>query len=61
MNNIQIISDKNLRSLKIKYQLLKKLNQFKNVRPNIIIVIGGMVYASNIKKKQKNKKIFLWY
>ena len=59
MNNIQIISDKNLRSLKIKYQLLKKLDQFKNVRPNIIIVIGGDGFMlQTLKKNKKTKKLF---
>ena len=59
MNNIQIISDKNLRSLKIKHQLLKKLDQFKNVRPNIIIVIGGDGFMlQTLKKNKKSKKFF---
>ena len=41
MNRVQIISDKNQRSLKIKSAIQKKINQNKIKRSNITIVIGG--------------------
>ena len=41
MNKLKIISDKNLKSLKIKRFLLKKFkNNFINIK-NLLIVIGG--------------------
>ena len=59
MKKIQIISDLNQRSLKIKSQLLKKLNQCKNTRPNTIIVIGGDGFMlQTLKKNKKSKKFF---
>jgi NAD+ kinase len=59
MKKIQIISDTNKKSKKIKLQLLNKLNKSKVVRPNTIIVIGGdgfMLQA--LKKNKKSKKSF---
>ena len=41
MSKLQIISDKNKKSSKIKLLLLKKLNKSKVIIPNTIIVIGG--------------------
>jgi len=59
MSKIQIISDVNQRSLKIKSQLLRKLNQSKSLRPNTIIVIGGDGFMLKIlKKNRKSKKFF---
>lgn len=40
MSKLQIISDKNKKSSKIKLLLLKKLNKSKVIIPNTIIVIG---------------------
>ena len=41
MTKIQIISDKNKKSVKIKNNLLKKLNKNEIDKPNLVIVIGG--------------------
>ena len=59
MKKIQIISDTNQKSLKIKSQLLKKINKNKIIRPNTIIVIGGDGFMlQTLKKNKKSKKFF---
>jgi len=59
MSKIQIISDTNQKSLKIKLRLLKKLNNSKIFRPNTIIVIGGDGFMlQTLKKNKKSKKLF---
>jgi len=59
MKKIQIISDLNQRSLKIKSQLLRKLNQSESVRSNTIIVIGGDGFMlQTLKKNRVSKKFF---
>jgi len=59
MNKIQIISDKNQRSLKIKTIIQKKIKQSKRKKNNITIVIGGDGFMlQTLKKNQKSKKIF---
>jgi NAD+ kinase len=59
MKKIQIISDTNQKSLKIKLALLKIFNKSKNIRPNIIIVIGGDGFMlQTLKKNKKSKKFF---
>ena len=59
MNNIQIISDKNFRSLKIKKSLLKKLKKSKPKKLNTIIVIGGDGFMlQTLKKNKKSKRLF---
>ena len=59
MNRVQIISDKNQRSLKIKSIIKKKINQNKVKRSNIIIVIGGDGFMlQTLKKNRKSKKFF---
>ena len=59
MKKIQIISDTNKKSLKIKIQLLKKLNNCSLIKSNIIIVIGGDGFMLQTLKKNKNsKKLF---
>ena len=59
MKKIQIISDKNLRSLKIKRSLLKVLKKREIKRSNIIIVIGGDGFMLQTLKRNKNfKKLF---
>ena len=54
MSKLQIISDKNKKSLSIKNLLLNKikLNQFK--KENLIIVIGGDGFMLQTLKKNKN-------
>jgi len=56
MKKIQIISDKNPKSLRIKSQILKKTIKYKNKKPNITIVIGGDGFMLQTLKKNKNKK-----
>ena len=56
MSKLQIISDKNRKSLKIKNLISKKikLNDFK--KENLIIVIGGDGFMLQTLKKNKNLK-----
>ena len=56
INKIQIISDINQKSLRIKSRLLKELNKSKINRTNIIIVIGGDGFMLQTLKKNKNSK-----
>jgi len=59
MNKILIISDKNLKSLKIKKQLFKILKNESVKRSNLTIVIGGDGFMLQTLKKNKNsKKLF---
>ena len=52
MNKVQIISDKNQKSLNIKSLIQKKINQIKVKRSNIIIVIGGDGFMLQTLKKK---------
>tara|TARA_B110000008_G_scaffold278045_1_gene320798 strand:+ start:136 stop:906 length:771 start_codon:yes stop_codon:yes gene_type:complete len=56
MNNIQIISDQNYRSLKIKKTLIKKINTSNFFKKNLTIVIGGDGFMLQTLKKNKNLK-----
>ena len=59
MNKLQIISDKNKKSLNIKKILLKKIssNYFQN--KNLTIVIGGDGFMlQTLKRNRKSKKLF---
>jgi len=56
MNNIQIISDQNYRSLKIKKTLIKKINVSNFFKKNLTIVIGGDGFMLQTLKKNKNLK-----
>ena len=59
MKNIQIISDKNSRSLRIKKSLLNILKKTDVKKKNIIIVIGGDGFMlQTLKKNKKSKKFF---
>ena len=59
MKKIQIISDKNKKSVKIKNNLLKKLNKNEIYKPNLVIVIGGDGFMlQTLKKNKKSKKFF---
>ena len=59
MNKVQIISDKNQKSLNIKSLIQKKINQTEVKRSNIIIVIGGDGFMlQTLKKNRKSKKFF---
>ena len=56
MNKLQIISDKNKKSKKIKSILIKKIIKYKFNNPNISIVIGGDGFMLETLKKNKNFK-----
>ena len=56
MNNIQIISDQNYRSLNIKKTLIKKINASNFFKKNLTIVIGGDGFMLQTLKKNKNLK-----
>ena len=54
MSKIQIISDKNKKSSKIKILLLKKIKYSDFKKENLIIVIGGDGFMLQTLKKNKN-------
>ena len=54
MSRLQIISDKNKKSLNIKKLLIKKLDSHKFNRNNLVIVIGGDGFMLETLKKNKN-------
>ena len=56
MTKLQIISDNNTKSSKIKNLLVKKLNQDQFKKDNLIIVIGGDGFMLQTLKKNKNSK-----
>ena len=59
MSKIQIISDKNQKSLKIKKSLFNILKKSKLKKTNIIIVIGGDGFMlQTLKKNERSKKLF---
>ncbi len=59
MKKIQIISDKNLKSERIKKSLIKILQKEELPKSNIIIVIGGDGFMlQTLKKNKKSKKFF---
>ncbi len=59
MNKIQIISDKNKKSQKIKSVLINKIKNLDFDKSNIIIVIGGDGFMLQTLKKNKNSnKLF---
>ena len=60
MKKIQIISDKNKKSLKIKSFLVKELNKTKIKIPEIAIVVGGDGFMLQTLKKNKNNKKFFY-
>jgi len=59
MNKVQIISDKNIKSQKIKLQILKLIEKTKYKNLNIIIVVGGDGFMlQTLKKNIDNNKYF---
>ena len=60
MNKPLIISDNNLKSLKIKNFLIKKLIFRKIKRPNLVIVIGGDGFMLQTLKKKKIKNNYFY-
>ena len=53
---INIISDNNIKSKKIKFLLIKILKKVKYLRPNLRIIIGGDGFMLKTLKKNKNLK-----
>ena len=59
MSKIQIISDKNKKSLRLKKLITKKLSNSKIKLSNLIIVIGGDGFMlQTLKKNRRNNKFF---
>ena len=59
MKNVQIISDKNLGSLRIKKSLLNIISKAKLKKLNTTIVIGGDGFMlQTLKKNKKSKRLF---
>ncbi len=59
MNKVQIISDKNKKSQKIKLQILKLIEKAKYKNLNTIIVVGGDGFMlQTLKKNIDNNKYF---
>ena len=56
MTKLQIISDKNTKSFKIKNLLVKKISQEQFKKDNLIIVIGGDGFMLQTLKKNENSK-----
>ena len=56
MTKLQIISDTNKKSLKIKNLLLRKIESSKIKKENLTIVIGGDGFMLQTLKKNKNSK-----
>ncbi len=56
MNKLQIISDKNSKSLKIKNILVKKITSTQFKKNNLTIVVGGDGFMLQTLKKNKNSK-----
>ena len=60
MNKLQIISDKNKRSLNIKNILLKKISSSNFQNKNLNIVIGGDGFMLQTLKRNKNSNKFFY-
>ena len=60
MNKFQIIFDKNKKSLKIRKQLLKKINSYQPKISNLVIVIGGDGFMLTTLKKNKNSNKYFY-
>jgi len=59
MNKIQIISDKNVKSLNIKKKIIRSLKNKTPKNSKVLIVIGGDGFMlQTLKKNKKSKKLF---
>ena len=56
MSKVQIIFDKNKKSIKIKKQLINKIKSYQPKISNLVIVIGGDGFMLSTLKKNKNSK-----
>ena len=52
-NKVQIISDKNSKSLNIKKKIIKNFKNYPMNKPNVVIVIGGDGFMLQTLKKNK--------
>ena len=60
MSRLQIISDKNKKSLNIKKILLNKIKYSNFQKDNLIIVIGGDGFMLNVLKRNKNSNKYFY-
>ena len=60
MGKLQIISDNNLKSRKIKNLLIKKIKSNKFKKENLIIVIGGDGFMLQTLKRNKNSRKYFY-
>ncbi len=60
MSRVQIISDKNKKSLNIKKILLNKIKYSNFQKDNLIIVIGGDGFMLNVLKRNKNSNKYFY-
>ena len=60
MSKLQIISDKNKKSLDIKSFLLKKIKSDQSIKSKLVIVIGGDGFMLQTLKKHKNLDKFFY-
>ena len=60
MSKLQIISDKNKKSSKIKKQLINKINSTYFKKENLVIVIGGDGFMLQTLKKNNNQKKYFY-
>ena len=58
MSKLQIISDKNKKSLNIKKLLVKRIDSQQFKQNNLVIVIGGDGFMLETLKKNKNLNKF---
>ena len=56
MSKLQIISDNNKKSFKIKNLIKKKIKQNQFLKENLVIVIGGDGFMLQTLKKNKSPK-----
>ncbi len=60
MKKVQIIFDKNKKSIKIKKQLINKIKSYQSKISNLVIVIGGDGFMLSTLKKNKNSKKYFY-
>jgi NAD+ kinase len=60
MDKLQIISDKNKISLKIKNLIIKKIDKYQFKKKNLVIVIGGDGFMLETLKKYNNSQNFFY-
>ena len=60
MIKLQVISDKNKKSLKIKNLIIKKIDNYQFKKKNLVIVVGGDGFMLETLKKYNNSKNFFY-